>query len=183
MPFLSFSLLKPGKGGQLYTSSEGALKFLFTILFSMYCCSSRLKHSFSQFHVAAKRLLTLPSVPEERERHHSVPAMVHAQRRKEGHKHKLSLGRRSTRWTLIADNVKVLTPVYVSKSQRFLRISCRLVNCKLFLFSETGWFYFARNFAMLQLRCVPILIDNCSRKYIYAAFNSNSLDQVAKFHF
>lgn len=154
MPFFSFSLPKPGKGGKLYTSSVRALRFLFIILCLTYCCSSGLKQNhFLQFHVAAKRLLTLPSVPEEKERHHSVPAMVHAQRRREGHKHKLSLARRSTRWTLIADNVKVLTPVNLSRNQRFLRISCKLVNCKLkFLFS------FARNFVMLQLRIVPILI-------------------------
>ncbi len=53
--------------------------------------------------------MTLPSVPEEKERHYSVPAMGNMQNRKEVPKQRLSWGRRSTRWTLIADNVKVLT--------------------------------------------------------------------------
>lgn len=60
------------------------------------------------FLIAAKRIMTLPSVPEERERHHSVATMTNIQGRKQVAKKKMSTWtRRSTRWTLIADNVKV----------------------------------------------------------------------------
>ena len=52
--------------------------------------------------------MTLPTVPEERERHHSIATMTNIHERKQMPKKKVSQWtRRSTRWTLIADNVKV----------------------------------------------------------------------------
>ena len=64
------------------------------------------------FFIAAKRIMTLPSVPEERERHHSVATMTNIQGQKPTPKRKMSQWmRRSTRWTLIADNVKVFITV------------------------------------------------------------------------
>lgn len=72
------------------------------------------------FLIAAKRIMTLPSVPEERERHHSVAAMTNIQGRKQVAKKKMSTWtRRSTRWTLIADNVKVFL---------FLSSICQLIT-------------------------------------------------------
>ena len=59
------------------------------------------------FLIATKRFMTLPSVPEERERHHSIATMTNIHGRKQMPKKMSQWTRRSTRWTLIADNVKV----------------------------------------------------------------------------
>ena len=84
-----------------------ACTFGFLFCFSvMLQLSVRIKQS-PFFLVAAKRIMTLPSVPEEKERHHSVAVMTNTQSRKVEPKQRLSWARRSTRWTLIADNVKV----------------------------------------------------------------------------
>lgn len=68
----------------------------------------RIKQNSSVFLLsAAKRMVPLPTVAEERERHHSVATMTNIQSSKEQNR-KFSWMRRSTRWTLIADDVKVL---------------------------------------------------------------------------
>lgn len=58
------------------------------------------------FLAAAKGILSLPTVTEQKDRarHHSVPAILHNSKRKTS---RLTVRRRSTRWNLIATNVQV----------------------------------------------------------------------------
>lgn len=71
-------------------------------------CKRRVeRNAFHFFLSGAKRILPLPSVPEERERHHSVATMTNIQGSKEPNR-KISLMRRSTRWTLLASDVEVM---------------------------------------------------------------------------
>ena len=73
-----------------------------------WSCKRRVeRNAFHFFLSGAKRILPLPSVPEERERHHSVATMTNIQGSKEPNR-KISLMRRSTRWTLLASDVEVM---------------------------------------------------------------------------
>ncbi|PFX22666.1 uncharacterized protein LOC111333964 [Stylophora pistillata] len=68
----------------------------------------------------AKRIVPLPSVPEERERHYSVATMTNIQGFKEPNR-KISWMRRSTRWTLLADDVKS-NPVFTKEQSKTRRL-------------------------------------------------------------
>lgn len=72
----------------------------------IFCDNLRYLNSFALFLAAAKGVGSLPTVPEV-ERHHSVPAMTnHTAKRR-----LIQRAKRSTRWTLLADNVQVKSRV------------------------------------------------------------------------
>ena len=90
------------------TSISRWKKISWTNNHTKWSCKRRVeRNAFHFFLSGAKRILPLPSVPEERERHHSVATMTNIQGSKEPNR-KISLMRRSTRWTLLASDVEVM---------------------------------------------------------------------------